>query len=273
MKLPILILGLAIIGIGGVIFALTKGPWAPKSFTIPPPAARENAFAFPETEFDFGTVKQSGGPVTRSFPFTYRGGRDITIQSLPTSCGCTSAQTDVKTLASGTQGTITVTFDPNLHAEPSGRFYKTVTLLTDPPLTDSPELKIWAQVDLDLGPKFYKEQSHEGKILLQTENLTPEKDYSTIRASTLKEAMEDKHFFLVDVHTPEQTHIKGTDAVIPFDQLKNRTSELPQNKDETIVLYCRSGGMSQQAAQTLADLGYTNVYHVQGGIQAYNELQ
>lgn len=229
-------------------------------------------FDFAESEFDFGTLKQSGGIVTHDFPFTYNGTETITVTGLPTSCGCTSATIDSSTLTPGTQGVITVAFDPNLHAEPEGRFYKTITLLTEPTITQSPELKIWATIDLDLGESAYKEQVHEGEVLLQTENLAPEKDYRTISATTLKEALEDKHFFLVDVHIPEQTHIEGTDAVIAYDQIGDHLDELPSDKDEAIVLYCRSSSMSQQAAQALIDLGYTNVIHVKGGIQAFNQL-
>jgi len=85
--------------------------------------------------------------------------------------------------------------------------------------------------------------------------------------------LEDKHFFLIDVHVPEQEHIEGTDAIIAYDQIQDHLSELPQDKNEKIVLYCRSGSMSQQAAQTLAELGYTDVSHLDGGIQAFNSLK
>jgi len=238
----------------------------------PPPASPVNElFSFDESEYDFGTLKQSGGIVTHAFPFTYNGTETLTITGLPTSCGCTSATISSSTLAPGTQGTITVAFDPNLHAEPEGRFYKTVTVYSTPALSPMPELKIWASIDLDLGEDAYKEQIHEGEVLLQTENLAPEKDYRTISATTLKAALEDKHFFLVDVHTPEQEHIDDTDAVIAYDQIAQRLDELPSNKNEPIVLYCRSGSMSQQAAQTLTDLGYTDVIHVEGGMQAFNQ--
>lgn len=232
-----------------------------------------SAFVFDQTSFDFGTVKQSSESVVHDFPFTYSGTQTVTVTGLPTSCGCTAATITPTVLAPGTRGVVTVRFDPNLHAEPSGHFYKTVSLLTDPALLEPPELKIWASIDLDLGEDAYKEQAHEGEVLLETEDLSPEKDYRTISASTLKEALEDKHFFLVDVHVPEQTHIKGTDAVVPFDQVAQRIDAFPRDKDEKIVLYCRSGSMSQQAAQALADLGYTDVSHVEGGIQAFNELE
>ena len=70
---------------------------------------------------------------------------------------------------------------------------------------------------------------------------------------------------LIDVRTPEEFasgHI--ADAVnIPVDQLASRLSEVPQ--DKPVVLYCRSGNRSGQAAQILDRAGYTQIYDL-GGI-------
>ena len=46
-------------------------------------------------------------------------------------------------------------------------------------------------------------------------------------------------------------------------------SQLPQDKNYLIILYCRSGSLSAIAAQKLANLGYTNVKNLNGGINAY----
>lgn len=77
--------------------------------------------------------------------------------------------------------------------------------------------------------------------------------------------------FLVDVHIPEQTHIPGTDAFIPYNEVSSHTDQLPQDKTTPILVYCRSGSMSKTASQEIANLGYTKVYDLEGGINAYRE--
>lgn len=117
-------------------------------------------FEFSETEYDFGLIKQSGGIVQHEFPFTYNGAETVKVTGVPTSCQCTSAEIDKGELKQGDSAAITVSFDPNLHAEPEGRFFKTIKLMTDPAIEDTPELKIWAEIDLDLGADAYKLKSH-----------------------------------------------------------------------------------------------------------------
>lgn len=119
-------------------------------------------FSLSEKEFDFGIIKQSGGKVEHSFIIQYNGKAPLRITWVPTSCACTTAKIDKETLNPGDSATITVTFDPNLHAEPDGKFFKTISLLTDPTIKDAPELKIWAEINLDLGKDAYKlKESHD----------------------------------------------------------------------------------------------------------------
>ena len=77
--------------------------------------------------------------------------------------------------------------------------------------------------------------------------------------------------FLVDVHIPEQTHIPNTDVFIPYNKISENLNKLPQDKTTPILVYCRSGSMSRTASQEIASLGYTNVYDLEGGINAYKE--
>ncbi len=73
---------------------------------------------------------------------------------------------------------------------------------------------------------------------------------------------------MVNVHIPFEGDIPQTDLSIPYTEIADHADELP-DKDEPIVLYCRSGSMSTQAAETLADLGYTNVMELDGGFNAW----
>lgn len=82
---------------------------------------------------------------------------------------------------------------------------------------------------------------------------------------------KDKNAFILDVHTPEQTHIPGTDEFIPYDQIAQNKNKLPEDKSTPILVYCRSGSMSARASSEIAALGYTTVYDLDGGTDAYKE--
>ena len=94
--------------------------------------------------------------------------------------------------------------------------------------------------------------------------------YSTISIDELERMLEDKDFTLVNVHVPYEGELPQTDAFIQFDQIADNLDKLPAAKDAKIVLYCRSGRMSEIAGATLAGLGYTNVFHVEGGFNAWS---
>ncbi|UCF31534.1 MAG: DUF1573 domain-containing protein [bacterium] len=118
-------------------------------------------FRYTKTEYDLGKVKQSQGIVKQEFPFLYAGEMPITVKGTPTSCGCTRAYVTNKDLRPGDEGVLVVEFDPNFHEEPEGKFFKTISLLTDPPLRERSEVRIWAEIDLDLGPNAYKYVGHK----------------------------------------------------------------------------------------------------------------
>ncbi len=83
-----------------------------------------------------------------------------------------------------------------------------------------------------------------------------------------------KGFVLVDVRSPEEHQggfIPGTDFNIDFREIQNRHQELRSDLGSHIVVYCQSGHRSNIAAETLMSLGYTNVYNVEGSMNAWEE--
>lgn len=93
--------------------------------------------------------------------------------------------------------------------------------------------------------------------------------FETITSEQLVEMLMRKDFLLVNVHIPYEGEIKGTDAFIPFDRVTENLDKLPKDRNAKIVLYCRSGRMSEIAAQRLSELGYTRVSHLAGGMVAW----
>lgn len=78
--------------------------------------------------------------------------------------------------------------------------------------------------------------------------------------------------FLLDVRQPLELREAGTIpgvVNIPLGELQRRVGELPEDHDATIISICRSGARSMSAAYFLADLGYKNVYNLDGGTMAW----
>ena len=229
---------------------------------------KKEIFEFKEKSFDFGVIKQSWGKVKHQFEFTYNGEQPIKITWVPTSCACTSAIIDNTNLKNGDKWVITVKFNPNLHEEPKGKFFKTISLITEPPQKDMPEIKIWVEIDLDLGEDAFElKADHDEDEEEEEEWLT---SYTPITAEKFEEMRKEKDFILIDTHIPEQAHIEWTDLIIAYNEIDHNLEKLPKDKNTKIVLYCRSGSMSRAAAYILAEKWYKNVYDLIGWKNAYD---
>jgi phage shock protein E len=94
--------------------------------------------------------------------------------------------------------------------------------------------------------------------------ITPEKVYEILKDQTQK----DKYIIL-DVRTKEEFDSGHLDSavLIPVEELETRYSEIDKNKP--VIVYCRSGRRSAQAAATLVSKGFSPVYDMTGGINAW----
>ena len=92
--------------------------------------------------------------------------------------------------------------------------------------------------------------------------------YVNITAEQAKEIMDSEEgYIILDVRTQDEfdeTHIPGA-ILIPYDEILEKAECVLTDKDQLILVYCRSGRRSKIAAEALAELGYTNIKEF-GGI-------
>lgn len=95
-----------------------------------------------------------------------------------------------------------------------------------------------------------------------------EVSYSQVDAAKAKQFMEtEQNYVILDVRTDSEFsegHIPGA-MLIPDYEIEEKAESMLKDKDQLILVYCRSGNRSKGAAETLAKLGYTNVVEF-GGI-------
>lgn len=85
-----------------------------------------------------------------------------------------------------------------------------------------------------------------------------------------------KSLALVDVRQPEEFELGAIDdaVLIPLMEVPERLAELRSLAEnaEVCVVYCRSGGRSQQAIAWLHEQGFSGLLNLAGGINAYAEV-
>ena len=92
--------------------------------------------------------------------------------------------------------------------------------------------------------------------------------YVNITAEEAKQIMDSQEgYIILDVRTQEeydQGHIPGA-ILLSNTEIQAKAEEVLTDKDQLILVYCRSGRRSKLAAEALVELGYTNIKEF-GGI-------
>ena len=99
-------------------------------------------------------------------------------------------------------------------------------------------------------------------------NMEEKEMYRQITQEEAKKMMDGQDVIIVDVREQAEYdagHIAGA-VLLPLGTIDEETAaEIIPNKDDTALVYCRSGRRSKEAAAMLAELGYTQIFEF-GGI-------
>ena len=102
----------------------------------------------------------------------------------------------------------------------------------------------------------------------QDKENTQEAVYMNITVQQAKEIMDSQTgYIILDTRTQEEydeSHIPGA-ILIPYDEILEKAESILIDKDQLILVYCRSGRRSKLASEDLVKLGYTNIKEF-GGI-------
>ena len=100
------------------------------------------------------------------------------------------------------------------------------------------------------------------------ENESEKNSYKQISQAEAKALMDSENNYIIldtrEQYEFDEGHIEGA-ILIPYTEIAERAESVLTDKGQLILVYCRSGRRSKIAAQSLADLGYTNVREF-GGI-------
>jgi rhodanese-related sulfurtransferase len=117
--------------------------------------------------------------------------------------------------------------------------------------------------------------------LLLAEDMTPQdlvaaakKEITSITVAEAKELLDKGEHLFLDVREPDEVKMGNIPGAvnIPRGLLEFRIgAQVDENRDAKIVVYCKSGGRSSLATQSLKKLGYKNALNMDGGWTAWEE--
>ncbi|MCZ8355176.1 MAG: rhodanese-like domain-containing protein [Cyclobacteriaceae bacterium] len=110
-------------------------------------------------------------------------------------------------------------------------------------------------------------------FLLTTYACSQAQSLKVVDVATFEKLTKDKNVFLLDVRTPNEYkngHLKGA-TLIDFYQSDFKQKLAKLDKQKTILVYCKSGGRSNNTGTILKEMGFKDVYDLQGGITAWEK--
>lgn len=104
-------------------------------------------------------------------------------------------------------------------------------------------------------------------------NMTEHHDWEITVEEYKKRLDSGEEIYLLDIREPHESKIASIGGVlIPMSELPERMSELPEDKNTEIIVYCRTGNRSHHVTLYLKEnAGYKNVKNLIGGIYAWHD--
>ncbi len=262
------------IGIFAIVIII--GGWLLLNKEPTPTAEGTGVLEVMENDFDFGEILMTGGLAKHNFTVKNTGDGPVRITRAKTSCMCTTANI-IKSNGEdfgpfGMGGSHGPNSKINMKVLPGEEII--VEAIYDP-LAHGPDAtgKLVREIFLDTDGGETLKLKFRGEGVNKLSEVEKNKNgFESISSAELDSMFENKDFILIDVHTPEQQHIPGTDYMISYDEVNEIASKIP-SKNAKVVLYCRSGNMSKQTAKELVDLGYTNVFELENGLNEWLEQE
>ena len=164
---------------------------------------------FTESIFDFGKVEQ-GAQVNYLFRFTNQGGRDLRIESVKTSCGCTAAVISSEVLAPGQEGTISATFDTSHF---SGEKTKEISVYSNDPTHAVTTLTLQGEITVEIEvepPQLYLGRVRRGEETVRSVDVV----YDADKPITITKVENSSPLLTVHTQDIEQGGRKGKKLIV-----------------------------------------------------------
>jgi len=118
-----------------------------------------------------------------------------------------------------------------------------------------------------------KEEVKDTKTV-QTEEIVQAKDpIQLLDVAAFKKGISNPEIQLIDVRTPKEYeggHIENA-TLIDYFSSNFKETLLTLDKEKPLYLYCKSGGRSGKASKILAELGFKEIYDLNGGYKAWKK--